>query len=499
MVEEEIIGGRYKLGSRLGAGGMGTVYEATDLVTRLTVAVKLVRSELLGPASHASRRFEREARAVRALAVPNIVRLLDSGFDAERETPFFVMERLHGRDLKQLFSDLKCLAPALVVRLAAHAAVGLRAAHAAGIVHRDVKPANLFLDSSAGADTNEVAGAAVTGCVLKVLDFGVSKFDKAALAYDNTSVSIDGSMIGSPAYMSPEQARGESDLDARTDVWSLGVVMYEALTGHLPFGEGLPLGQIILSICSEPVRPVWAWAPWVCPRLSSVVHRAMAKSRDERWQSAEELLQALYEIDPACADAISWDAVVPVSDGETRTALEVAAASPAPSPTELDRLARQTATDSGGGRPLMARASDRAGVVTGNESSRHATRRWWMSGSVALAGGAFLLLSAVALRSPKRLLREKEVAQAVAYPRSVETDVRRSVLPPPSVPSASPAARLEASVAEHDTRTGVRSGSAQDAGDAHVERTVSGASARREPHKRTPAVPVVVSEEVYAP
>lgn len=379
MLEEGLIGGRYKLGSRLGGGGMGTVYEAIDLVTKTLVAVKLLRSEHLTPSSHASRRFEREAHAIGALAIPTIVRLLDAGHDSARNVPYIVMERLRGRDLKQFLDELGPLPPAFVVRMAAHAAMGLRAAHAMGIVHRDIKPANLFL-----ASDPDVAGGAST---LKVLDFGVSKFDKTALYPENTSVSVEGSMIGSPAYMSPEQARGESDVDARTDIWSLGVVMYEALTGHLPFGENLPLGQIILAICSQPARPIASLAPSVPPALASIVHRAIAKSRDERWQSADELLSALRELDEGCDEPIP------------PALSKVGPRSSTPPPSSLPpSYARETATETS--RPGTPPGG--VAIVLGDESvavrPRH--RRIATFGIPVALGAAFIAAFALGRWAP---------------------------------------------------------------------------------------------------
>ena len=308
------------------------MYEALDIERDEAVALKVIRSERIahqGPSSvrgesdaraHAIRRFERESRAIGALATPHIVRLLEAGHDDERKIPFLVMELLRGKDLKQLLEEHGPLPPDVVVRIAAQAARGLVEAHAIGLVHRDIKPANIHVTETRPERSGERSETSGDEFVVKVLDFGVSKFQQGAPNADNhssVSMSFDGGMIGSPAYMSPEQARGESDIDARTDVWSLGVVMYEMLSGRLPFGEKLPLGQVILAICAQPARPLAEVAPWVPDEICHVVERAIAKSRDARFASAAAFRDALIAL---CGDPtarVSVDMVRPVTETET--------------------------------------------------------------------------------------------------------------------------------------------------------------------------------------
>ena len=285
MAPGTLVDGRYEILRRLGVGGMGAVYEARDILENQNVALKIILSERLANDTNAIRRFEREARAVGTISTPHIVRFIDAGRDKESGTPYLAMELLMGSDMRQLLKELGPLPPTLALRMAAQACRGLSKAHANGLVHRDIKPANIFV-SSQGA----------TEIVIKVLDFGVAKFQAGLFGPDsNTSLSVSGGMIGSPAYMSPEQALGNDDVDLRTDIWSMGVVLYEALSGRLPFGDRLPLGQVILAVCSEPAAPLQELAPWVPSAVAEIVHRATAKRREDRFQTAEEMLRAIEE------------------------------------------------------------------------------------------------------------------------------------------------------------------------------------------------------------
>jgi serine/threonine-protein kinase len=161
--------------------------------------------------------------------------------------------------------------------------VGLAKAHEAGVVHRDIKPANIFL---ADGDANEVAA--------KVLDFGIAKIKMDKLAAGNDDgLTRTGSMLGSPHYMSPEQAQGLRTIDHRTDIWSLGIVMYKALTGRTPYSGVDALGQVILAICSQPPRPIQEMAPWVPPEVAAIVHRAIRQDPAERFQSATAMFEAI--------------------------------------------------------------------------------------------------------------------------------------------------------------------------------------------------------------
>ncbi|HTN88848.1 MAG TPA: serine/threonine-protein kinase, partial [Sorangium sp.] len=221
LVDGTTLNGRYTLGRLLGKGGMGAVYEAVDVALQRRVAVKDIAPELAHGRS-ALGRFEREAKAASAVQTEHIVRVLDAGVDRETGSPFLVMELLRGEDLAELLDRLGPLPPGLALRIVAQACVGLQKAHAAGVLHRDIKPANLFLAR------REEGG----GIVVKLLDFGVAKIRPVHdPRRDTTGLTRSGHVLGTPRYMSPEQARGIKDVDHRTDLWSLGVVLYRALAG----------------------------------------------------------------------------------------------------------------------------------------------------------------------------------------------------------------------------------------------------------------------------
>lgn len=304
----ELIGGRYRTEEQLGAGGMGTVYAATDTVTGARVAVKVVASQV-AQNEVLLNRFEREVRAVRALETPHVVRMLDAGRDPYSTLPFFVMEVLEGDDVAHVIKRLRPVRPDLALRIGAQAAAGLEVAHAARVVHRDIKPSNLFL--SRGAVPGERT--------VKILDFGIAKLvpepGETQQSGDVTSLTETGSMLGSPLYMAPEQARGHKNIDTRADVWSLGVVLYQALTGRTPHPYTDALGELIIAICTEPAERIERFAPWVPKSIADVVHRALEINPSGRYQSMSEMRAALLSCLPN-GTAIYDSMLVPLTESE---------------------------------------------------------------------------------------------------------------------------------------------------------------------------------------
>ena len=262
---------------------MGAVYEAIDAENGARVAVKVITAEAAASETLMSR-FAREAEAAAAIDTPHIVRVLGVGRDEERRLPFLVMEYLEGEDLQQLIKRLGPLAPDLALRVAAQACLGLQRAHEMRIIHRDIKPANFFLAQTGGGQR-----------VVKLLDFGVAKIksEPTASPAETAGLTRTGSMLGSPLYMSPEQARGHRDLDQRSDIWSFGVVLYQALCGHTPRRDTDLLGELLILICTETPEPLQQVAPWVAPELASLVHRALRFSAGERFQTAGEMRLAI--------------------------------------------------------------------------------------------------------------------------------------------------------------------------------------------------------------
>jgi len=276
----QTLGGRYRLDHLLGAGGMGAVYAATAQ-DGTPVALKIILGDPAHQKPELWRRFVREARATTSIDSPHVVRVLDIDTDRERGFPFIVMELLQGTDLDRLVKQTGPLEPEAVVAVFLQACTGLAAAHAKGVVHRDIKPANVYLHEAAGRLT------------VKICDFGIAKQLQTDTEQTSTELTSTGGMLGSPMYMSPEQARSAKHVDATTDVWSLGVALYESLTGRRPWEHCTTVGDLIVAICTQEVPPIQETAPWIEPGLAAVVHRALAKEPSQRFATMEAFAAAL--------------------------------------------------------------------------------------------------------------------------------------------------------------------------------------------------------------
>jgi len=279
------IDGKYEIVRKLGAGGMGSVYEARHRTTSRRVAVKVILEEArLEPGVVA--RFQREARAVGSVDSEHITQVLDGGMDGATQAPYLVMELLSGEDLDAVLKRIGALRWDLALRIAAQLLEGLSRAHEAGVIHRDIKPANVFLAEKPSGDV-----------VVKICDFGIAKVKADPLASSqDTALTQTSSLIGSPMYMSPEQAKGAKNLDARADLWSAGIVLFQMLTGVTPHHAADTLGLLLLAICSEPAPPVQTYAPWVPRDVAEVVARALDMNIATRFQSAHEMRSAIVAL-----------------------------------------------------------------------------------------------------------------------------------------------------------------------------------------------------------
>ncbi|AKT37332.1 serine/threonine-protein kinase [Chondromyces crocatus] len=280
-----IVGARYRLERPLSQGGMGSLWVARHIHLFSTVAVKFMNPALAASSSFV-RRFEREACIAANLKSPYVAQVHDYGIDGA--VPYIVMELLEGEDLGARLQRVGIMALGPSVQIITQVGKAIRRAHARGLVHRDLKPGNIFL--SRVDEQEEIA---------KVLDFGIVKVSgqviqglKQSLDGERTCV---GDVLGSPHYMSPEQARGERDIDHRSDLWSLTVILFRMLTGRLPF-SGEQIGQVLGKVLSLPVPRASSTAPQLPRAMDSFFEKGLARAREQRFQSVEAMLAALQVI-----------------------------------------------------------------------------------------------------------------------------------------------------------------------------------------------------------
>jgi serine/threonine-protein kinase len=273
------LAGKLRVIRMIGSGGMGAVYEVEHELTKHRRALKLLHAEMARMPGVVAR-FIREASAAGRIGSRHIVETFDAG-QLETGEPYIVMEMLKGRPLDALIEKMGKLDFAQAVEILKQACDGVQAAHDAGIVHRDLKPENLFL-----VEANRI--------FVKILDFGISKFDPSRT--EGMNLTQEGTALGTPFYMSPEQVRGEPNIDPRTDVYALGVVLYECLTGKKPFeAESLP--HLAVKIHEGKYAMLKTIRPDAPVGLESVIARAMSVDREHRYPTARALKQSLEEID----------------------------------------------------------------------------------------------------------------------------------------------------------------------------------------------------------
>src|SRR6185295_6492862 len=271
------IDGKYEIKRLLGEGGMGAVYEGENTLIHRRVAFKVLHSGVAA-LEEAVKRFENEAQAAGRIGSDHIVEVLDLG-RLESGDRYMVMEFLKGESLSARISTRGRLSPGEICHIGLQLLEGLSAAHEAGIIHRDLKPDNIFLLAQAKGRTDFV----------KILDFGISKFNVLGKDF---SMTRTGSVMGTPYYMAPEQARGAKNLDPRLDVYAAGVILYEAATGRVPF-DGDTFNELLIKIVTEESPSVRTLAPDLDPGLAEIIDRARQKNPDQRFASAREFRDAL--------------------------------------------------------------------------------------------------------------------------------------------------------------------------------------------------------------
>jgi eukaryotic-like serine/threonine-protein kinase len=272
------LSGRYLVTRKVGQGGMGAVYEATHTLIGKRVAVKVLL-EKYAQREAIVKRLKQEAQLASSIGNEHIIDITDFGNTEDGRT-FVVMEYLEGESLAECLARESHLPEQRILRIAQQTASALAAAHVKGVVHRDIKPENIFLLKRKEMD------------FVKVVDFGISKSLRASTDEEEVRLTQTGMVLGTPLYMSPEQARGDEDLDHRVDIYALGVIMYEVATGRVPFSGNNYL-SVISQVLNEDPTPVREVRPELSEEFEAIVSRAMAKNRDDRYANASEMLNDL--------------------------------------------------------------------------------------------------------------------------------------------------------------------------------------------------------------
>jgi serine/threonine-protein kinase len=409
----EQIAGRYRLLRPIGSGGMGEVWAAKNELTNRDFAIKFLLPEFAHN-EEAFERFVREAKTTGALQHPSIIDVYDVAMNRDGR-PFIVMQLLHGEELESVVERRGSLSPLTTTGYFAQISAALQLAHEAGVVHRDLSTNNIFLAQSED-------GALVP----KILDFGVSK--TLGPMYEGQSVTLNGAVLGNPLFMSPEQARGAGGVDARTDLWALGVGMYHCVSGTTPF-HSRNYNALMVDIITRPHRPILDVVPTLDSELAAVIEACLQKDRDKRLQTASELSLRLSGI----ARRLSSDPVL------------------------LGRTPRRRATDR---LPVEKRPSDESLRGTGIPMT---TRVWLALGLPAPTRAAVGVAAAIAGSAIGF-----SVARQLERPRAVIIHAAAPVAPPPaaapainaatSAPPASVQAAAQARASDEDLASAVAKG-----------------------------------------
>jgi len=435
-----IIAGKYQLVEELGAGGMGSVWLAKNRTLDVDVAIKLMRSELAHDLDGIAERMLQEARAAACIGHPAIIQVFDFGF-AEFGDPFIVMELLHGESLEQALCRRRCVSPNRAAQTLLPIIDALCATHTRGIVHRDLKPANIFLSRPAGQRLQP-----------KVLDFGVAKLERRVAE----RVTQEGALVGSPAYMSPEQFLGNTVVDGRADIWALCVVLYEMLTNHRPFeGDGGGAAACWRVINAEP-RTLAEYGLDE-PALWLIIQKGLTKDPAGRYGNMRELGCALAQwllgrgVNEDICDASLRPWIDPIDTGTTPVHSFFPSQLPqaiVPHTVVIDPLIREMreSRSSSGTQPILP-------VYQSLRASFVRSKRKFVGvasvGALLAFLGAALLAGRASSRPAQVLTRQAPVASSHPRPTPLpsaiasETEQLREA-PPKSAPTQVPRARKAA-------------------------------------------------------
>jgi serine/threonine protein kinase len=439
--------GKYRLDQRLGGGGMGTVYRATHLLIERPVAIKVLSQRFVGDET-AQQRFRREARAAGRMHHPNAVTVTDFGTTDDGYL-YIVMELLEGQTLRELLAHEAPLDPARAVSFTLQACLAVGAAHDAGLIHRDLKPPNIFIEQRPNIPS-----------IVKVLDFGVAKFAvEEHEDEDFPTLTQVGAIVGTPRYMSPEQCSGAATLTPASDVYSLGILLYEMLTGAVPFSGDTPLAVALKQVSEQP-RPPREIVPAIPEELEKLVLHALAKNPADRPANGNELRRELQAIADQLGLEHADSVIAPTMDDlrdagnespSGRLVIDIARLRQVQAATSADSIPRMTAaanapsakTTSANDTNPTANIShpdfNRVQVALGDQSLHSSSRKLVIVAAMVLIA----LLGGIALFGLANRLRNNAAPgtngnQNSAVPSNANTNAATTSPTPSPTPSPSP-------------------------------------------------------------
>ncbi|HSC88504.1 MAG TPA: protein kinase [Polyangiaceae bacterium] len=460
----QLLAGKYRLEKEIGRGAMGTVWAAVHVSLGQRVAIKIISPEH-ADSDELRKRFDTEARAAAKLRSRFVVGVFDHGL-TQNGLPYIVMEFLEGECLEDRINRFGVISLPEAARITRHIGRALARAHAHGIVHRDLKPANIFITK---AEEDDDGG----DWIAKVLDFGIAKVED----YSERSTTKTGTVLGTPLFMSPEQVRGASSVDSRADLYSLGMVIYNMLTGAYAF-EGQSFGDLLVSICTDPLPTLSNRAPGLPDALDDWFYKTCARDPAARYQTAEELVRGFeYAIGDASTGRVSMvGSSTPTLRHHEHLAATFAAGSEPGTASGISSGAvsgvKTRETQPSG----LTSASPSTVTVPGLPMKRRPPTAVWIAMGVAgaaLVGGLVAIGGRVNDAGAPRELAVPDApapTKDAAQPSAVKPSEKPSAIDPPAQPETTPATKPEPDSTVTGTATGKPTGPNRPTGTKPVEK-----------------------------